>query len=126
MAKRAKNLKTPDKSEEVAGPSTDPATNLLLADMVMRAGSYVMRDVVERTMLRGRYGKNTAREIVANKTLGQTAVSFVLAKVATRSLPGALLVGGGSVAKILFDRSQKRRAAKRQGDQQLLDQADGE
>ena len=43
-------------------------------------------------MLRGRYGKDTAREIVQNKTLGQTLVSFGLAKLATKNLPGALLV----------------------------------
>ena len=47
-------------------------------------------------MLRGRYGKETAREIVQNKTLGQTLVSFGLAKLATATCPARCIVGGGA------------------------------
>jgi hypothetical protein len=32
--------------------------------------------------------------------------------VATRSVPGAILVGGGLVAKALYERRKSRRAAK--------------
>lgn len=114
---------TPADRDEVPGPSTSPATNLFLADLIIRAGSYVVRDAVERGMLTGRYGSTTARDIVRNKTLGQQAISFGLAKLATRNLPGALLVGGGALAKTLYDRSQRRRKARRQGDRALKEQA---
>lgn len=114
---------TGGRDDNVPGPSNNPMTNLLLADLMIRAGSYVMRDAVERGLLRGRYGRETAREIVKNKSLGQQAVSFALAKVATRSLPGALLVGGGALAKTIFDRSRKRRKSRREGDRALIEQA---
>ncbi|MBX7459766.1 hypothetical protein [Qipengyuania huizhouensis] len=114
---------TGGREENVPGPSTNPMTNILLADLMIRAGSYVMRDAIERGMLRGRYGRETAREMIKNKSLGQQAISFALAKVATRSLPGALLVGGGALAKTIFDRSQKRRKSRRKGDRALIEQA---
>ena len=72
-------------------------------------------------MLRG-YGKDTAREIVQNKTLGQTLVSFGLAKLATKNLPGALLVGGGAVVKSLYDR-RRGQQQRREGDRDLIEQA---
>ena len=114
---------TGGREEDVPGPSTNPMTNILLADLMIRAGSYVMRDAIDRGMLRGRYGRETAREMIKNKSLGQQAISFALAKVATRSLPGALLVGGGALAKTIFDRSQKRRKSRREGDRALIEQA---
>lgn len=128
-AKRAKQeLVAPDgvdaPDEDVPGPSTNPATNLMLADVAVRAGSYIVRDVVEKGFLRGRYGKQTAKEIVQNKTLGSQIIGFGLAKLATRNLPGALLVGGGVAVKALYDRAQSRKAAKRKGDRELLDLAD--
>lgn len=114
---------TGGRDENVPGPSSNPMTNFLISDLLIRAGSYVVRDAVERGMLRGRYGRDTARDIVKNKSLGQQAISFALAKVATRSLPGALLVGGGALAKTIFDRSQKRRKSRREGDRDLIEQA---
>lgn len=114
---------TPADNADVPGPSTNPATNLIMADIAMRAGTYVLRSAVEKGFLRGRYGKDTASDIVNNKTLKQTAASVVLAKMATRSVPGAVIVGSGVVVKTLFDRSQKRRRAKKAGDKALMDQA---
>ena len=74
--------KTPPKTEQMPGPTENPATNLMMVDVAIRAGSYIARRSIEKGMLRGRYGKDTAREIVQNKTLGQTLVSFGLAKLA--------------------------------------------
>ena len=114
---------TPGRKDKVPGPSSNPATNIVAADVTMRAGSYLLRSAIEKGMLRGRYGQNTASDIIKNKTLGQTLISVVLAKMATRSVPGAVVVGGGIAAKTLFDRSQRRRKAKRSGDQSLREQA---
>jgi len=110
-------------ADEVAGPSPNPATNLLLADIVMRMSSYVLRHGVERAFLTGRYGKSTAHEIVKGRTIPQSLVAVAIAKFGTRSLPGAALVGAGLVAKTLFDRSQSRRRAQLQGDVKLIEQA---
>ena len=108
------------------GPTKNPATNLMFADVAIRAGSYVVRRAIEKGMLRGRYGKDTAHQIIENKTLGQTLVSFGLARLATRNLPGAMIVGGGALAKTLYDRSKSKHHERRKGDDKLIRQAQGE
>lgn len=108
------------------GPSDNPATNLLLADVTIRAGTYILRRSVEKGFLQGRYGKNTAHNIVKNKSLRQSLLSFALARLATKNLPGAIIVGGGAIVKTLYDRRQGRKRARRKGDKQLLEQARGE
>lgn len=107
----------------IPGPSENQATNFLLADIVIRAGSYIVRRGVEKRLLANRYGKQSAREIVRNKTLGQTLVSQALARIATRSTPGAIVVGCGALAKALFDRRRSRLAARIEGDRAMLEQA---
>ena len=112
--------------EEVPGPSENPATNIMLADVTIRAGSYILRRSVEKGFLRGRYGRDTARAMIQNKSLGTSLMSFALARIATRNLPGAILIGGGAIAKTLYDRRKGRRKAQRDGDKKLLDRAHGE
>ena len=53
----------------------------------------------------------------------QTLVGTALARIATRSVPGAILVGGGMLAKALYDRRQGTRA-KAEGKAQVNAQAD--
>lgn len=112
-----------DGGREIPGPSTDPATNLILADIAMRAGSYILRDVVERRILGRKFDKQTAKDIVANQSLGQNLWRVGAAKLATRSVPGALMVSGGLAAKVLYDRAKRKRDARRTGEAKLLDQA---
>ena len=114
------------KPPAMPGPTENPATNLMFADVAIRAGSYVVRRAIEKGMLRGRYGKQAAKNIVQNKTLGQTLVSFGLARLATRNLPGAVVVGGGALAKTLYDRSKSKHQERRKGDDKLIKQARGE
>lgn len=113
----------PKKSDGIPGPTDNPATNFIMADIAIRAGTYLARRGVEKGLLANRYGKLTAKQIVQNKTLGQSLLSFALARVATRSVPGAILVGGGALAKTLLDRRKNRRQAKAEGDAKLLEQA---
>ncbi|WP_251567077.1 hypothetical protein [Erythrobacter sp. 3-20A1M] len=118
---------TPSDPDEVPGPSPNPATNLIMADIAMRAGTRLMKNAVQKGFLSGRYGRQTASEIVENRSVAQTLASVALAKVATRSLPGALVVGGGMLAKTLFDRRRARRGqakSTRKGDHELLQQAE--
>lgn len=122
MARR-RRTKTVDRGQDVPGLSENPATNLLLAEIAMRAGSTVLRRVVERGLLKGRYGKETARDIIGNRSLKRTLATTAVSRFATRSVPGALIVGTGLAAKLLFERSQSRRKAKRAGDRNLLEQA---
>ncbi|MBO9509999.1 hypothetical protein [Erythrobacter sp. A6_0] len=118
--------KTPGRTDGMPGPTDNPATNLMMADVVIRAGSYVARRAIEKGILRGRYGKDVAKNIVQNKTLGQSLVSFGLAKLATKNLPGAMIVGGGALVKTLYDRRKSRGGQRREGDRELIEQARGE
>ena len=68
-------------------------------------------------------GRGRERKAKIEQTLGQTLVSFGLAKLATKNLPGALLVGGGAVVKSLYDRRRSRLAQRREGDRDLIEQA---
>lgn len=108
---------------EVAGPTPNPATNLLIHDILLRSGGRMLRLGLEKGLLRNRYGKSTAKEIVDNRTIVETLASYAVARVATRSVPGAIVVGGGILAKVLLDRRQSRRAAQREGDRKLREKA---
>lgn len=105
--------------DHVPGPSTNPATNLIIQDIAMRAGGRLMRHAVEKGLLRGRYGGTGAKAIVENRSLVSTLLSGLLARYATRSLPGAAIVGTGLAAKTLYDRRQSKKSAKRAGDKTM-------
>ncbi len=113
---------TPGSRRDVPGPTPNPASNLIMADIAMRTGTYVLRGAVEKGLLRGRYGKDAASEMVENRSLAKSLTGFALAKLATRSLPGAVVVGSGMLAKTLFDRGKSRRA-RLKGDRELMKQA---
>lgn len=98
---------------DLHGPSPDPATNLAIADIALRGGSVLARRAVERALLGKKYSDGNARSILKGRSLGETMLHGVLARVALRSVPGAIIVGGGLVAKTLYDRSKAGRARRR-------------
>ncbi len=104
------------------GPSPNPMTNLIIADIALRGGGRLLRQVVERTLLGVKYTPEKARDIVKGRGMAQTLVGTAVARVATRSLPGALLIGGGLIAKTLYDHSKKRRAVA-EGETEVDEQA---
>ena len=108
-----------DRTEHVAGLSPNPATNLLAADIAMRIASQAMRHLAEKGMLSRRYGKGGADAIVSKRSLSASLAGYALTRVATRSVPGAVLVGGGLLAKTLFDRTRSKKASRRAGDKTL-------
>lgn len=110
-------------STQVPGPSPDPSSNIIMTDVATRMGTYVLRRAMERGLLKGRYGKETAKNIVKNRSIGQTLASVMIARFAARSVPGAVIVTGGMAAKVLLDRSRSRRRARGEGDKELLEQA---
>ena len=109
---------------DVPGPSQNPATNLLLADIVIRVIGRLTRQTVEKTMLGKRYGEEFAQDVVQNKSKMHTLAAYGVTKFATRSVPGALIVGSIAATKILFDYGKSRRDARRSGDALLEKQAD--
>lgn len=49
-----------------------------------------------------------ARSQVATTVFGGTVLGAIAARIATRSVPGALLVGGALVAKALYDQRKNK------------------
>lgn len=129
MARRksSKVAKTVDaageKLAEVPGISPNPMTNLLLTDLILRGGGQIMRHAVERSLLGTKYPKDKAKNIVKGRSMVQTIVGTALARIATRSVPGAIIVGGGMLAKTLYDRQQGKNAAKAKGARKVHEQA---
>jgi hypothetical protein len=109
--------------EKVPGPSPNPATNVLIAEILVRSAGRLARRTMEKGLLKARFEKDQAVAIIEGRGLAHTLVSTTVARVATRSVPGALLVGGGLLAKTLFDRSISRRKARRRGNEALAEQA---
>lgn len=114
---------TPGHKDPVPGPSTNPATNLIIHDIMLRSAGRLSRMAVEKAVLGRQYGKQFAKDAVENRSLVQTLAAYGVTKVATRSVPGALVVGTGLALKVLFDRSQSRRKSRRAGDRALRKQA---
>ena len=104
---------------EVPGPSPNPATNLMIAEIAVRSAGRVARRSMEKGLLRARFDPDQATAIVEGRGAAHTLISSAVARVATRSVPGALLVVGGLFAKVVFDRSLSRRKARREGDEAI-------
>jgi hypothetical protein len=110
-------------AKESKGLSPNPMTNLIIADIALRGGGRLLRHVVERTLLGTKYPSDKARDIVKGRSMTQSLVGTAMARIATRSVPGALIVGGGLLAKALYDRSRDRAKAKAEGEDAVDDQA---
>jgi hypothetical protein len=125
--KRTPAAKARDAVEQAAegtqGLSPNPATNLLVTDLLLRTGGQVMRHAVERAILGTRYSQHKAKNIVKGRSMAQTIVGTMLARIAARSVPGAILVGGGMIAKTLYDRSKGKAAAQAEGARKVSEQA---
>lgn len=107
----------------IPGPSPNPATNLLILDVAMRGASFLAARAVERAVLRTRYDAEKASDIVKGRSLLQSVVATGAGRIASRSVPGLLLIGGGLLAKAALDRSAGKRKARRQGEKQFAKQA---
>ena len=113
-----------DALERVPGPSTNPATNLLILDVAIRGASLIAGRLIEKGALRARYRPKKASDIVKGRTFLETIAATGAARIATRSVPGFVLVAGGLLVKAAFDRSQSLRKARREGERQLAEQAE--
>ena len=111
--------------EQAPGPSPNPATNLLIAEIAVASAGRLARRSMEKGLLKARFEKRQAVAIVEGRGMVHTMVTAAVARMATRSVPGALLVGGGLFAKVLYDRSISRRKARRQGKQVIEERTEG-
>jgi len=115
--------KTKGGIQKVPGPSPNSATNVLIAEILVRSAGRLARRAMEKGLLKARFEGEQAVAIVEGRGLTHALVSTTVSRVATRSVPGALLVGGGLLAKTIYDRTISRREARRRGRKQLAEQA---
>lgn len=92
-------------------PSPNPMTNLIIADLALRGGGQLLRHAVERTLLGAKYSRAEAKNLVKGRSMTQTLVGTAVARLAMRSVPGAIIVGGSLLAKTLYDRRRGKAAA---------------
>ena len=109
---------------EMPGPSPNPATNLIIHDIVLRSVGRLSRMTVEKAVLGKQYGNSFAKDAVENRSVVHALAAYGVTKFAKKSVPGAAVVGAGLLVKVLFDRSQSRRKARQNGRQALRKQAD--
>lgn len=102
------------KPNRVPLPSSNPATNLLIADIVVRGASTLLRKSVDKRVVRASADSDEeANKVLSGRTILTTIGLYGASKIATRSLPGLALVTGGLVAKTLYDRGRVLAARKR-------------
>ena len=112
-----------DATGKVTPPSPSPMTNLVLADVALRVGGQVLRHTVERTLLGQVVGKRKAGKLIRGRSMMQTLIGTAAARIATRSVPGAIIVGGGMLAKALYDR-RREHEARTEGEEAVEKQAE--
>lgn len=110
-------------ADALPAPSPNPMTNLIIADLALRGGGRLLRHAVERTLLGTQYSKAEARNLVKGRTLAQSLIGTAVVRLATRSVPGAILVGGSLLAKTLYDR-RRGKAAASEGHKAIAKQAE--
>ncbi|MDT0574912.1 hypothetical protein RM533_01790 [Croceicoccus sp. F390] len=98
------------KRRRVPGISPNPMTNLIVTDIMLRTISLAARRVAQAELLKTGLRGKEAEKLAKRKSLRRTLFSAGLARLATRSIPGAMVVSGGVFAKTLYDRSKSRRA----------------
>ena len=111
------------KAGAAEGASPNPMTNLLIADLALRGGGQLLRHAVERTVLGAKFSPAKARNIVKGRSMFQSLIGTAVARIATRSIPGAIVIGGGLLAKALYDRRQDKRGERAKGQRAIDAQA---
>lgn len=80
----------------------------LLATIARRGGGKLIDLAVGRFLPAG---QPTEKTPLLKRSLTKGLAGAAVTRIATRSVPGAIVVGGGFLAKVLYDRRRKRRAA---------------
>lgn len=104
-----------------------PLTRTILAGIAMRAGSSLLKRSVDRGILGvapealksaaraagAKAAEAAAKAPKAKRGLGTRLVTAAALRIATRSVPGAIVVGGALLAKTLHEHRKNRPKPKR-------------
>ena len=94
-------------------PSPSATTNLVIADIVMRAAGGLLRNRMEKGMLVKSYDTAKAEKLVDGRSLAASLALWGASRIATRSPIGLAVVAGGLAAKVLYDRGKRIQTGRR-------------
>lgn len=120
MTRRGKQ--EPDAAGAPADPIT-PTTRAILAGVAMRTGSALLKRGIDRGILGAapevlrsaakaagaKAAEAAAKAPKAKRGIGSRLLAAAATRIATRSVPGAIVVGGALLAKTLHERRKNRK-----------------
>jgi hypothetical protein len=65
------------------GPSSNPMSNIIFADIMLRSGGQFLRHAVERTLLGARLAPDKAKKIISGRSMTETLVGTAIARIAS-------------------------------------------
>ncbi|TRD11891.1 hypothetical protein FGU71_08500 [Erythrobacter insulae] len=104
----------PKRAQSLLPPSPNAATNLLIADIVVRGASSLFRKGVEKRVVeKTAKDSEQAQHLLDGRSIITTLALYGASKMATKSPVGLGLVAGGLVLKTLYDRGKDRQQRRR-------------
>jgi hypothetical protein len=94
-------------------PSPVAGTNLIIADIVLRAAGGLLRDRLEKGLLVRSYDTAKAEKLVDGRGVTTTLALWGASRLARRSPLGLAVVAGGLAAKVFYDRGKRLEAKRR-------------
>lgn len=116
----------PPKPARLPLPSPSAGTNLVIADIVLRAAGGLLRDRLEKGLIVRSHGKDKADKLVGNRGLASSLALYGASRLARRSPLGLAVVAGGLAAKVFYDRGKRLEARRRAGKAPTPPPADSE
>jgi hypothetical protein len=96
-------------------PSPVAGTNLVIADIVLRAAGGLLRDRLEKGLIVKSYDQAKAERLVDGRGVATNLALWGASHLARRSPLGLAVIAGGLAAKVFYDRGkrlEKKRRAK--------------
>ena len=94
-------------------PSPSAGTNLVIADIVLRAAGGLLRDRLEKGLLVKGHGADKAAKLVDKRGLASSLALYGASRLARRSPMGLAMVAGGLAAKVFYDRGKRLETKRR-------------
>jgi len=89
-------------------PSPEASTNLVIADIVLRAAGGMLRDRLEKGLITRHHDDDPkAHRMVDKRGLASSALLYGASRLARRSPLGLAMVAGGLAAKVFYDRGKR-------------------
>ena len=88
-------------------PSPVAGTNLVIADIVLRAAGGLLRDRLEKGLIVKSYDHAKAEKLVDGRGVATNLALWGASHLARRSPLGLAVVAGGLAAKVFYDRGKR-------------------